>query len=283
MNQEILNFCIGKGILLDKETLNIFENFKNPDLIKRIIEILNFNYNKKFITRSFFNSTIANEILTNSNNISEEDLESLFLDLGVQIVKAPLFLSEYKLNPLNNSNVNDEPVKIIHNYKNNPKKIVVEDFIKNFRNRYNVLKSILQEHSELDNLVSISRLNPGKQSSIIALVYDKRVTKNGNILLDIEDLTGRTVALINKSRTEIYEKSKEILLDEVIALKCSGNGEMVFVNDIIFPDVKLIESKKSDVDEIAAFISDVHIGSMKFLESNFLKFINWINGNLGGF
>jgi len=71
------------------------------------------------------------------------------------------------------------------------------------------------------------------------------------------------------------------LLDEVIGLKCSGNGEIIFVNDIIFPDAKLFEKKKSKIDEIAVFISDVHVGSEKFLEKNFLKFINWINGNVG--
>jgi len=299
MNQEILNFCIGKGILLDKETLNVFENFENPDVVKNLVELLNLRYNQKFISKSFFSPAIADDILSKYDENKRRNLEILFLRLEIKLAKSEIEKERErdelnrlnKLNELNGLNklneldklseLNNGFVRVIRNYKNSPKKIVVEDFVKNFRSRYLALKLILQERSELDNLVSISRLNPGKQSSIIVLVYDKRITKNGNVMLEVEDLTGKIIALINKNRPEVYEKSKEILLDEVIALKCSGNEEMVFVNDIIFPDIKLIEKKKSGVDEIAAFISDVHVGSVKFLEKNFLKFIEWINGNVG--
>jgi DNA polymerase II small subunit len=112
-------------------------------------------------------------------------------------------------------------------------------------------------------------------------VYNKRITKNGNVLLEIEDLSGRTIAIINKDRKEVFEKSKEILLDEVIGIKCSGNEEIVFVNDLVFPDSRILEKKYSKEDEYIAFTSDMHIGSDKFLESEFLKFIDWINGNVG--
>lgn len=286
MNQEILNFCIGKGILLDKETLSVFEDFEDPALIKTLVERVSFNYNQKFITKSFFNPAIASEIISKYKSGSNERriLEILFSRLGIKLADFEILKDNLDKTEKTEKDFADKEnnfVKILRNYKNTPKKIVVDDFVKNFRSRYSVLKGLLQEHSELDNLVSISRMNPGKQSSIIVLVYDKRITKNGNIILEVEDLTGKTLALINKSRTDVYEKSKEILLDEVIGLKCSGNGEIIFVNDIIFPDAKLFEKKKSKIDEIAVFISDVHVGSEKFLEKNFLKFINWINGNVG--
>ena len=56
---------------------------------------------------------------------------------------------------------------------------------------------------------------------------------------------------------------------------------MVFANDIIFPDIRLNEKKKSNKEELIAFTSDVHVGSDKFLEKSFLKFINWLNGKEG--
>jgi DNA polymerase II small subunit len=56
---------------------------------------------------------------------------------------------------------------------------------------------------------------------------------------------------------------------------------MLFVNDIIFPDIKILDKKKSNFEELAAFISDTHVGSKMFLEKNFLKFIKWLNGDVG--
>ncbi len=155
------------------------------------------------------------------------------------------------------------------------------DFVKNFKNRFNSIKGILQERPELENLTSISRIDDSKSFSLIGMVYDKKITKNDNIILEIEDLTGRISALVNKNREEVYEKAKEILLDEVIGLKCGGSREIVFVNDILFPEIKVHNKKKSSVEEYIAFISDIHVGSDKFLESNFLKFIEWINGKVG--
>ena len=70
-------------------------------------------------------------------------------------------------------------------------------------------------------------------------------------------------------------------MDEIVALKCSGTRDMIFVNDIIFPDSRILEKKKSKYEEYAVFTSDIHVGSDKFLEKNFVKFISWINGNVG--
>lgn len=143
------------------------------------------------------------------------------------------------------------------------------------------MKNILQERSELQNLTSLDRINGQRQSvSVIVLISNKRVTKNKNILLEIEDLTGRGLALINQNKPELYEEAKEILLDEVVALKCTGSREMLFVNDIIYPDSMILEKKKADKETYALFTSDLHIGSERFLEENFLKFIDWLNGKI---
>ena len=60
----------------------------------------------------------------------------------------------------------------------------------------------------------------------------------------------------------------------------SGNKEIIFANEIIFPDSILPEKKKSPVEEYAIFIGDVHYGSKLFFHENFNKFINYLNGNI---
>lgn len=272
MKAEMLQFCSEKGILVDKYVLEVLESINDFQISKNILEKITFQFNQKIITKGFFidNQYQLKDLLSYHSGEKKELMEIAFKKLGL------VFSDEVVKEIKEESNL--KPIKL---FQNNPKKLEVKDFVNNFRNRFRDLKNILQQRINLDNLVSINHIGNQRSFSLIALVYNKRVTKNGNVLLEIEDLTGKITALINKNRPEIFEKSKEILLDEVIGIKCSGNGEIVFVNDICFPDMQILEKKKAEEEEYVAFTSDIHVGSDKFLESNFLKFINWLNGEVG--
>ena len=92
------------------------------------------------------------------------------------------------------------------------KKLEVKDFVYHFRNRYEDLKDILNEKEELENLVSINKLSNEKQKfSVIGMVYSKKITKNKNILLEIEDLTGKLNVLISSSKEDLLKESEDIL------------------------------------------------------------------------
>ena len=49
-----------------------------------------------------------------------------------------------------------------------------------------------------------------------------------------EDLTGKTSVLVSNTKEELSQKAKEVVLDEVIAVKCTGNSEILFANDMLF-------------------------------------------------
>ena len=89
--------------------------------------------------------------------------------------------------------------------------------------------------------------------------------------------------LINSNKQELFEKCKDIVLDEAIGVKGSNGEKIIFADEVFFPDVVLggKEMKKSEKEEYAAFISDLHVGSKMFLEDQFLDFIKWINGETG--
>src|SRR3989344_5664704 len=53
--------------------------------------------------------------------------------------------------------------KVIYSYPGMEKKVEVEDFVKNFRARFNSIKNILQNRSELENLISINKIGQKKQ------------------------------------------------------------------------------------------------------------------------
>jgi len=276
MQQEVLNFCMYKGILLDKDILNVLENLRDIEVAKNFIEKIDFQYKQKIITKSFFqkNSDKVSDILLSYKGDNRKLIEEFFLSLGLNISNSEK--TEDSINKIK-ENVGNVSVKV---FQNLPKKIEVKDFVNNFRSRYSFLKNILQQRPELDNLISINRISEGS-FSIIAMVSDKRTTKNGNVILELEDLTGRIISLVTKNRPEVFEKSKELLLDEVIGLKCNGNKEMIFVSVIFFPDVFIHTKKSSKHEEIVAFTSDIHVGSDKFLRENFEKFIRWLNGEVG--
>ncbi|GAJ10830.1 unnamed protein product, partial [marine sediment metagenome] len=161
------------------------------------------------------------------------------------------------------------------------KKLGVQNFVNYYRNRFSETRNFLQESPQLNNLISIGKIYGGGQGiSIIGIVSNKRVTKNKNLLFEIEDLTGRIKVIVNQNKKEIYEKAEEIALDSIVGFKGSGNREIFFVNDIIFPDATIPERKKSNVEEYALFIGDLHFGSKLFLEDSFLKFIDYLNGKI---
>ena len=86
----------------------------------------------------------------------------------------------------------DSNVKIINSYVEDSKKVTVQDFVAHFKSRYNGLKDILQTRIELRDVVSINRVHNknNEKIALIGMVNSKRTTKNNNIILEIEDLTG---------------------------------------------------------------------------------------------
>ncbi len=280
MGKELLDFCVEKGILIDRQILDILESLNNDGTAKNLVERINYRYKQKILTKSFFqnNNEIRNYLLENYKNLDKKFIKNFFEKIGLDF--------EEKINPSDvrvekQKNSESLGINFYKIYENVPKKLEVNHFVKNFRNRFNKIRGFLEERAKLENLTSISKIESKKQISIIGMVFDKKTTKNGNVILEIEDISGKVSVLVNKDREDVFEKVKDVLLDEVIGIKCSGSKEMVFANDIVFPDSTIFEKKKSKYDDRIAFISDLHIGSNRFLESNLIKFIQWLNGEIG--
>jgi len=176
-------------------------------------------------------------------------------------------------------------VKIVYNYDKPSKKRVIQDFVKYFNHRYKGLEKIIKQRPEMQSLMSINKLNLKSEKekvSIIGIITEKRETKNNHIMLKVEDQTGVTNVLISKNNTELYPTAKDLILDEVIGISGSVGKNIIFANEIIFPDIPLNrELKKGPRDVYAIFIGDLHFGSKEFLKDEFEKFIKWINGELG--
>lgn len=282
-SKEILQFCLEKGLLLDKEVLDLFSETGDTESLKLIIEKIKNHTEKKIITKDIFleNKSQVKEVFSALPKENQKRLEKLKIKLGlsIEILREEEVIKNVEIKKVNINENKDYSVRILSEINPFIKKPEIGDFVKYFRNRFTEMRNILQEHSELNNLVSINKISGDRQKiSIIGMVSSKRVTKNKNILLEVEDLTGKIRVLINHNKPELYEQAEEIVLDSVMGFNGSGNGEIVFANEIVFPESIIPEKKNSNVEEYALFIGDLHFGSKRFLKKGFMKFIDYLNG-----
>lgn len=277
---EILKFCLEKGLLLDEEVLNLFNETDDVETLKLFIDKIQTYTQKRIITKKIFcDKERFGKIFSTFPESRKKNLEKLKIKLGLNIEISREVQNISERNDLKEDSLGN--VKIVSMDYAPSKKLEVKDFVTYFRSRFSEMRCFLQEHSELDNLISINKIPLNQQRfSLIGIVSDKRITKNNNIIFEIEDLTGKISVLVTKNKKELYALAEEVTLDSVIGFKCSGSKEIIFVNDIIFPEVQLPERKNSFVEEYAVFLGDLHIGSTRFMEKNFLNFINYLNGNV---
>ena len=280
-SKKILEYCIDRGLLLDPDVLNLFSETKDLESLKLIIEKIKKETSHRIITKGFFNKNKIqiNNFFSELPEESRQKLERLKINLGlsIEITKENSVMIKEK----ESFSSTACEVKVSSADNCSGKKFSVEDFVKHFRARFLEMKKILQNRFELTNLISINKVTGNRKGiSVIGIILDKKTTKNKNILLEAEDLTGKIKVLVNQNKPDVYNKAGEIALDSVIGFKGSASQDFFFADEIFFPDSSILERKKSPVEEHALFIGDVHIGSKLFLEKNFLRFIDYLNGKI---
>ncbi len=280
--KKILEFCLEKGFLLDEEILNLLSETGDLESAKLVLESVKNTTQKKIITREIFqDKERVDRVFSALPEQNQKKLEKLKIKLGLKIEISKEVISEVQEEKPQQVIKDSSNVKVISMPANIGKKLELKDFVKHYKNRFSEMRDFLQESPQLNNLVSIGKLYGNRQGiSLIGMVVSKRVTKNKNLLFEIEDLTGKIKMVVNQNKKEIYEKAEEVALDSVVGFKGSGSREIIFVNDIIFPDATIPERKKSNIEEYVLFIGDLHFGSKLFLESSFLKFIDYLNGKV---
>ncbi len=174
---------------------------------------------------------------------------------------------------------------ILNSYKGDiEKKREIQDFVKYYRNRYEFIRKILLDRIDLQNTVSINKIKSSneKNISLIGYVAEKNYTKNGNIILNLEDNTGTIKIIATKTKKELYEKVNNVVLDDIIGINGVLSKDVIFVKNIHLPDMHCdVKMKKAENECYAVFISDVHIGIKNFLVNEFDNFIQWLSGNFG--
>ena len=158
----------------------------------------------------------------------------------------------------------------------------LENLISYFKSRYEKLYNILSKRPELKNPIKVADIDDSQDSlSMILMVKEIRSSKNGHKIVELEDDTGNISVLFSQNKEELFEEAEKLVRDEVIGVIAnkSDDNHFAFGQQIIKPGVLRVPDKEMDFGIV--FLSDVHIGSLTFLEDAFQRFIDWINCDFG--
>jgi len=190
MGNKILDLFMSRNFLLDKGALDFLSGF-SEEVVDEVVEILDeLGIKEKIVTRDLF------------ERYRDEFGGSVFGVSGCRIREVGI--------GVRGVGVSDNGcVKVLSDLVGSSKGLKVEDFVGYFRSRYEVIKGKL-ENGNFENLSAIRRVgDKGGVYSIIGMVYSKRMTKNGNLLLEVEDLTGKILVLVNKENSGLFDSARD--------------------------------------------------------------------------
>lgn len=263
--EEILEYTQKKGLMINSKALERLQGQNYSAILDSLSEENHFIIDEPTVERKI--KQFPNE--TQKQSLLSQTTES--------ITTKPIPLSKeysphYKiLHHLNYSGQSDSKGKM-------------SDFLSLFQDKYQFLSGELKNRGfHPKSIGKIDRVGREEEFELVVMISDKNTTKNGHILLGIEDMEGEAKALIPASDEKLIEKAKKITVDDVIGIKCkrARTGDLIIINDFSWPDLPQRKPKTSDVDLGLLITSDIHIGSKLFLRDWFEKFIQWTNGKIG--
>lgn len=162
----------------------------------------------------------------------------------------------------------------------------MEDIINLFQNRLEVIEKILREElgfhkfSDIKDILQNRTRFTRNQVAVIGIVADIRRSRSGGRIVELEDRTGTMTVFVRKDDPA----AGTLVNDDVIGVvgNFSDKGDMFFANRVQYPEVLSTHMNRGglEYDPIsAAFISDLHIGSNQFLESEWDKMMKWFNSD----
>ncbi len=158
----------------------------------------------------------------------------------------------------------------------------IEGYLDYFRSRFKKIERILRQRIDVRDAVSIEnalKMPLRAKMKFIGIVTTKR-SRGHRLFLEIEDLENSVTVMATDS--EIVRIGLSILQDQVICVDAVKYSKDLFiVNDFIWPDIPSRPPNRAEVPLCAAFLADIHIGSIHFNKELFNRFIRWMNLEIG--
>ena len=161
----------------------------------------------------------------------------------------------------------------------------MQDFTLHFRDRFTKTREILRRRSDAKDAGTISTALNAQQNEhvkFIAMIMEKREREN-RLFLTVDDLEDTAQVLVQTDRDrELYEMALRAPLDQVVCIEAVKSSRSLLVAErITLPDIPERRPRGAKEEVYAALMSDVHVGSKKFLADAFKRAIRWLNGEVG--
>lgn len=236
-----INYALNKGFQIHPDALKIIERMDVNELERIIKQIIREKTKQKLFS------------------INQNDLEVV---LGLK---------------------DDEKLESEHRVLSDPSPKItsaegVEGYGRLFESRFMKLKKIISNRPEAKMLKIISSVVSSKSNDdmyICGLLSERRVERNITKLV-IDDPTGSIETIIFDQ--DLQKIAASLLTDQFVMgrISLAKNGGFI-MKDIIVPDIPEHTPNRSKTETYAAFLSDLHIGSMYFMEKELNDFISWIS------
>jgi DNA polymerase II small subunit len=237
----VLNYALNKGFQIHPNAFKILENVDVEKLEKIIREVVREKTRQKLF------------------QINQGDIETY---LGIK--DEPGLQSE---------------IRILFDPTN---KITTGEGVKGynalFSSRFNKLKQIISNRPESKLVRSIAFVKTSKLKEdvyVVGLVTSRNSERSITKLL-LEDPSGSFEGIIFD--VELQKTAGALLIDQFVMARVSfGKNSGIIIKDLIMPDIPDQITNKSETEVYAAFLSDLHIGSKYFMETEFEEFVLWLS------
>lgn len=274
--KKAVSFTVSSGYQLDNEAFKFLNSLsKNEDplnLMETVVnKVKNLPQKPLFINRSVLES-MKKESCIEEKTVVEENLDSS--SSGSRNTFRP-----YAKDVEDEIKILEDPTKKICTTGS------IKEYLEYFQDRFERLKKILRKRMDVKNAVPIAVALKSKTKSKINFIgmVSEKIESKERLFIKIEDLESVVTVLVSPNLgKEIIEKARSLLLDQVICVKAiKGNNNLIIAKDFILPEVPQKNTHKASLPIYAALMSDIHVGSKKFMEKEFNKFLLWLKGKKG--
>ena len=157
-----------------------------------------------------------------------------------------------------------------------------EGFAGLFKDRYERLLAVVKGRLDTKGVEPVSSAKgvpQGKKVKVAGLLSN-RVNRRNNVEVTLDDPSG-TVRIVCQDDL-VTKAALEAPLDGMVVVEASrGKSGQLYANSIVLPDVPGRRVVSTSHRVYAVLLSDLHIGSRMFLQEDFKRFLQWLNGGLG--
>ncbi|PVX24994.1 MAG: DNA polymerase II [Candidatus Bathyarchaeum sp.] len=274
--QKAVSFTIASGYQLDKEAFDFLNGVAKTEdplylMEETVRKIRDLPQKPLFIDRAFLEA-MKKEPCVEEKNQLEANLESTTSE------------SRKSFRPYA-KDVEDEVKVLVDPTKNICTTGSIKEYLEYFQDRFERLKKILRRRMDVKNAIPIAvalKAPTKSKVNIIGMVTEKIESKE-RLFVKIEDLESSATVLVSPNLSkEIIEKARSLLLDQVVCIKAiKGNNDLIIAKDFVLPEMPQKTPHKASIPIYAALMSDIHVGSKKFMEKEFNRCLGWLKGEKG--